>query len=89
MSFVARILGLGPRRQQPELVPSDEIVPMHLFDDTFYLKDYTLIWTFKFDDVLDADMLGDSLSELFKSEGWRKLGGRLRQRVSGFALSNP
>lgn len=83
MSFLGRMLGLGPSRQQPERVPTDEIVPMHLFDDTSYLRGYTLIWTFKFDDVLDADMLGDSLSELFQTDGWRKLGGRLRKKVRG------
>lgn len=81
MSFLSRILGLAPKRQQPERVPTDEVVPMHLFDDVSYLHGYNLIWTFKFNDVLDADMLGRSLAELFQSEGWRKLGGRLRKKV--------
>ena len=81
MASLARMLGLAPKRPRPERVPTDEVVPMHLFDDTSYLRGYNLFWTFKFDDVLDADMLGDSLSELFQSEGWRKLGGRLRMKV--------
>lgn len=88
MSFVGRILGLAPKRQQPERVPTDEVVPMHTFDDVYYLRGYNLIWTFKFDDVLDADMLGRSLAELFQSDGWRKLGGRLRKKVSGFGSQN-
>jgi hypothetical protein len=81
MSFLASMLGLAPKRPQPKRVPTDEVVPMHLFDDTSWLRGYTLIWTFRFDDVLDADMLCTSLSELFQTDGWRKLGGRLRQRV--------
>lgn len=64
------------------MFPDDEVLPMHPFDDTATLRDYTLIWTFRYDEVLDADMLGDSLSRLFQMEGWRKLGGRLRLRVS-------
>jgi hypothetical protein len=63
-------------------VPTDEIAPLHLFDDTGTLRGFTLMWTFKFDEVLDADRLGNSLSELFRMDGWRKLGGRIRRRVS-------
>lgn len=59
---------------------------MHLFDDVFYLRSHTLMWTLRFDDVLDADMLGNSLSELFQCEGWRKLGGRLRLKVCDLLL---
>lgn len=81
MSFLGRLFGLAPKRESPARVPSDEVVPMHLFDDVSYLRGYTLMWTFRFDDVLNADMLGASLSELFQSEGWRKLGGRLRLKV--------
>lgn len=81
MSFITSVLGFGAKKPTPERVPSDEVVPMHLFDDVPYLRGYTLMWTFRIDDVLDADMLASSLSELFKSDGWRKLGGRLRLKV--------
>ena len=67
MLFLSRIMGLAPKRPQPERVPTDEVVPIHLFDDVYYLRSYNLIWTFKFNDVLDADMLGHSLAELFQS----------------------
>ena len=53
-----------------------------MFDDTAQLRHYNLLWTYRFDDVLDADKLGESLSLLFQMEGWRKLGGRLRLKVS-------
>lgn len=83
MSFIGRALGFAPQKPTPpERVPTDEVVPMHLFDDVFYLRSHTLMWTFRFDDVLDADVLGASLSELFQREGWRKLGGRLRRKVA-------
>ncbi|KAL7916596.1 hypothetical protein GGI35DRAFT_466154 [Trichoderma velutinum] len=76
---------MGPKRSPPAIVPTDEIAPLHLFDDTPTLRGFTLMWTFKFNEVLDADMLGDSLSQLFQMEGWRKLGGRLRRRPNGSA----
>ncbi|KAM6516204.1 hypothetical protein FALCPG4_014395 [Fusarium falciforme] len=74
---------LGRSHLGPPVFPDDEVLPMHPFDDTATLRDYTLIWTFRYDEVLDADMLGDSLSRLFQMEGWRKLGGRLRLRPDG------
>lgn len=80
MSFFTRMFGRTP--QAPPRVPTDEVLPMHLFDDVSYLRGHNLIWTFKFHDILDADKLGSSLSELFETEGWRKLGGRLRLKVS-------
>ncbi|KAM5350700.1 hypothetical protein ACJ41O_007205 [Fusarium nematophilum] len=70
----------GSEPQGPPVVPTDDVVPVHPFDDQASLREYTLIWTFKFDEVLDADLLGSSLSRLFEMEGWRRLGGRFRWR---------
>lgn len=40
-------------------------------------------WSFRFHDVLDADMLHRSLEELIsKGDNWAKLGGRFRLNVS-------
>ncbi|CAG9978478.1 unnamed protein product [Clonostachys byssicola] len=82
-SYVWQLLGYPPPRAPPTLVPTDEVVPLHPFDDTKTLSEYTLVWTFRFDEVLDADKLGQSLSQLFQMEGWRKLGGRLRKAPNG------
>ncbi|KAH7153389.1 hypothetical protein EDB81DRAFT_758338 [Dactylonectria macrodidyma] len=82
-SLFSWLFGRSPNG--PPVIPTDDVVPMHPFDDTIALRNYTLIWTFKFDEVLDADFLGDSLSRLFEMEGWRKLGGRLRLRPDGKA----
>ncbi|UKZ74502.1 hypothetical protein TrVFT333_002172 [Trichoderma virens FT-333] len=84
-SYLYQLLGMAPKRSPPAIVPTDEIAPLHLFDDTTMLRGCTLMWTLKFDEVLDADKLGSSLSELFQMEGWRKLGGRLRRRPDGSA----
>lgn len=65
----------------PPMVPSDEVVPVHMFDDTSALRGIILVWLFRFDEVLDPDKLNDALSQLFQMEGWRKLGGRFRRRV--------
>lgn len=40
-------------------------------------------WSFRFHDVLDADLLHRSLEDLIsKGENWAKLGGRFRRDVS-------
>ncbi|KAH6607025.1 hypothetical protein Trco_003338 [Trichoderma cornu-damae] len=78
--FLHGLFDLGPQRSRPPTVPTDEIAPLHLFDDTATLRAFTLMWTFKFEEVLDADKLGSSLSQLFQMDGWRKLGGRIRLR---------
>jgi hypothetical protein len=62
-------------------VPTDEIVPAHVFDDTKTMRQAIMPWSFIFDDVLDPDKLANSLSQLFEMEGWRKFGGRFRLRV--------
>lgn len=87
-SYLLRLVGYGRRREALPKVPTDEVVPMHLFDDYDNVK-CNMFWTFRFDDVLDPDMLGNSLSELFQMEGWRKLGGRLRLRVRIYAKHAP
>jgi hypothetical protein len=65
----------------PAVVSTDEVVPVHLFDDTSALRRVIMVWTFRFEEVLDPEKLNDSLSQLFQMEGWRKLGGRYRRRV--------
>ena len=47
------------------------------------LKVYRQImaWTLQFDDVLDADVIKSSISQLLEIGAWRKLGGRLRLSV--------
>ncbi|ORY67137.1 uncharacterized protein BCR38DRAFT_364385, partial [Pseudomassariella vexata] len=41
-----------------------------------------MVWTLRFDDVLNASKLNDSLWRLIEIDGWRKLGGRLRMNES-------
>ncbi|KFA73939.1 hypothetical protein S40288_00931 [Stachybotrys chartarum IBT 40288] len=73
-------IGGNPQRRIPRTVETDEVVPVHPFDNLQALRDLTLIWTYRFEDVLDADLLGASLAQLFQMKGWRRLGGRLRRR---------
>jgi hypothetical protein len=69
-------------RPQPPVNPTDEVFPVHLFDDSAAARGIFAVWQFKFDDVLDPDKLNEALSQLFQMDGWRKLGGRFRYRVS-------
>ena len=63
-------------------VLTDEVLPVHLFDDTSSLREIVMVWTFRFDEVLDPEKLNEALSRLFQMEGWRRLGGRWYKRVS-------
>lgn len=75
------ILG-GGKPPRPALIPTDEILPVHDFDARPQVRDIIMGWTLRFDDILDADKLNAALSRLLEIGNWRKLGGRLRQRVS-------
>lgn len=59
----------------------DEVLPSHFIDDIKVIRSYTLMQTYRFEDVLDLDMLHRALVELFSTDSWRRLGGRLRLRV--------
>lgn len=52
------------------------------FDSRPQVRNIIIGWTLRFDDILDADKLGVALSQLLEIGDWRKLGGRLRRRVS-------
>lgn len=72
----------GGKPQRPAVIPTDEILPVHDFDARPQVRDIIIGWTLRFDDILDGDKLNVALSRLLEIGDWRKLGGRLRQRVS-------
>ena len=82
MSFLMRWLWGQPERLVPSTIETDEILPVNYFDDTSTFRDLVICWTMRFDDVLDANRLHDSLARLLEIGGWKKLGGRLRLNVS-------
>ncbi|KAJ3541541.1 hypothetical protein NM208_g4564 [Fusarium decemcellulare] len=83
MDTVRYFLGYPPARTQPVKVETDDIYPLHFNDDTKTLRELTLSWTARIDDVLDADQLHHALARLLDMGDWRKLGGRLRLRSDG------
>ncbi|KAH7139666.1 hypothetical protein B0J13DRAFT_477930 [Dactylonectria estremocensis] len=83
MDFLRQLLGLQPRRTQPARVETDEIFPVHFFDDTKTYRSMVVTWTLRFDDVLDADKVYDALARLLEIGDWRRLGGRLRLTTDG------
>jgi hypothetical protein len=82
MAALWRLLGAAPTRSPPPVVESDDVYPVHMLDDTSTLRDIVVTWTLRFNDVLDADKLHLSLSRLLEIGDWRKVGGRLRLKVS-------
>ncbi|KAI1267383.1 hypothetical protein F5Y18DRAFT_336789 [Xylariaceae sp. FL1019] len=84
MSWLLSYIPFVPKpRPLPTVVPTDEVVPVQLFDNTSTLRKVIMVWSFRFEEVLDPDKLNDSLSQLLQMEGWRKLGGRFRRRLDG------
>lgn len=64
----------------------DEIYPLHSLDDTKSNRQF-VSWLLRFNDVLNAEVLHDALCRLLGQTTWRKLGGRLKQRVAFPTLS--
>lgn len=81
LNFMKAIFG-GGKPSLPARVPTDEILPLHEFDGRMQVRSIIMGWTMRFDDILDADKLNVTLSRLLEIGAWRKLGGRLRERVS-------
>lgn len=71
-----------PPESPPPLAGTDDVYPVHMLDDTKTLRDIVVTWTLRFNDVLNVDSLHASLSKLLEIGDWRKLGGRLRLKVS-------
>lgn len=61
---------------------ADIIATSSLWDNMDIIREQVLVNTLQFDDVLDPDLLRDSLIKLISRDGWIKLGGRLRLNVS-------
>lgn len=82
MDFIKRLHRANPVSDLAAPVETDETYPVHMLDGTKTLRGIVITWTLRFNDVLDADALHDSLSRLLDIGDWRKLGGRLRLKVS-------
>lgn len=67
---------------QDQCTSSDEVFPVHPLDQAGIVRSSIISYTFRYDDVLDAEKLRNSLVGLLEMEGWRKFGGRLRLDVS-------
>lgn len=72
-------------RGQPARNPTDDVFLVHELDACDDVANM-VVWTMlRFDEVLDAEMLRDSLARLATIGDWRKLGARIRKNVSGVA----
>lgn len=65
----------------PAIVPTDTVIPLHYWDDTFIMRALVVDLTFRFDDVLDPEKIRNALVRLMEIGNWRKLGARLRMNV--------
>lgn len=74
----------SPADDAPDPYADDIIYPVYILDDTKTFRSILITWTLVFNDVLNADKLRSSLANLLETGDWRKLGGRLRLKVSNF-----
>lgn len=61
-------------------VEEDDVYPIHLQHLNF--RKLIMVCTLRFDHVLDPGMLHIALARLLGMSDWRKLGARVRTRVS-------
>ncbi|KDN67511.1 hypothetical protein CSUB01_04274 [Colletotrichum sublineola] len=78
MDYMRSLVGVNTKKIQLPRVATDDVYPVHFFDDTKPFREMLLNWTLRFDDVLDAEKLHVSLAKLLDIGDWRKLGGRMR-----------
>ncbi|GKT82478.1 lysR family regulatory protein [Colletotrichum tofieldiae] len=78
MDYLRSLIGVNTKRIRVPKVATDDVYPVHFFDDTKPFREMLLNWTLRFDDVLDAEKLHVSLAKLMEIGDWRKLGGRMR-----------
>ncbi|KAF2501535.1 hypothetical protein BU16DRAFT_599526 [Lophium mytilinum] len=85
MAAFMRLLWASSARNPtpPAKSDNDDIYPVHMLDDTKTLRNIVVTSTLRFNDVLDAEKLHDSLSQLLEIGDWRKVGGRLRLKDEG------
>ncbi|KAH8891617.1 hypothetical protein GQ53DRAFT_687175 [Thozetella sp. PMI_491] len=83
MDALRKLLGAPPAGAPQLAAESDDIYPVHMLDDTKSLRGIVVTWTLRFNDVLDAEKLHNSLSRLLEIGDWRKIGGRLRLQDNG------
>ncbi|KAI1636552.1 hypothetical protein F4809DRAFT_641363 [Biscogniauxia mediterranea] len=83
MSRIRLPLRKRQRQWHPTKVdPTDIVYPMYMEDSPTFALNMIVNWSFLFNDVLDADRLRVSLTELLSSGDWKKLGGRIHKKIN-------
>ena len=59
----------------------DEVFPARFWDTNDFFKKIVMEFTYRFDDVLDAEKLRSSLERLLEIGEWRNLGARFKENV--------
>jgi hypothetical protein len=82
MQALRRFFSLFKAKEAPPTLDDDEVYPLFFLDNLSTGRVIVLSETLRFDAVLDPIKLRDGLTRLIQHGDWRKLGGRLRARVS-------
>ncbi|TPX07382.1 uncharacterized protein E0L32_002148 [Thyridium curvatum] len=77
---IKKLLGL---KSEVPVVPTDQVIPLHWFEDGFMWKTVIVYTLLAFDEALDPETLRDSLTRLIQRDGYKKLGARIRKNAQG------
>lgn len=72
---------LSKKKVTPGKVPTDEVIPLHYWDDNEVFRSIIVDFALHFDDVLDPEKIRQALARLMEIGNWKKLGARLRIKV--------
>lgn len=75
---IKKLLGL---KSEVPVVPTDQVIPLHWFEDGSMWKTVIVYTLLAFDEALDPETLRDSLTRLIQRDGYKKLGARIRKNV--------
>jgi hypothetical protein len=70
------------RPTAPAPAATDTVIPFHTLDGHAVVQAMVLEFAYRFDDALEYERLRNSLERLLEIGDWRKLGARIRKKVS-------
>lgn len=86
MHLITRLFVRGNSPACLPKVPTDEVYPVHFFDDQQVYRNSQGTLLLRFNDVLDPSVVHGAFERLCCLPGWRKCGGRMRVNVRSLVI---
>lgn len=82
MSGLNRLFRGSSKAVQPAMA-TDDVYPIHILDGIPAVSEHTPVVLMRFNEILDAHKMHQSLVRVLEREDWRKLSGRIRRDEKG------